>query len=533
MATAWSNRRLRAMFVARRQAEVNEDTACERAASDSLQHKPGFGNYRYMNRKTAGDTPKPLIRKDYPALASLVLVVGCLDAHNTESVESDIYRDGSDWAADQGTHPQVVRIVSPTAACTGWLSSSNTITTNAHCLASTAPAAMVGWTYDPTMANSNPSQYAALIAMGASTGGIIHPGGGGCPGSIPDCCWGADMAVLTFPNPMPRSVMRPLRLIAAQAAEPECSGSDTCITVIGTGRTNGDVCLDANASSAALDPSATQLFVESGLGDGHCSANGNMLYGEYDFDDSSICKGDSGSPILWRSGELMAQTRGTGGDGGDDVVGPVLWVGGPNTARDFYVSNAADQDGDAIQAFDDNCDRTANPLQADWNADSVGDACQDSDGDGLLDDVELRTGTAPGRADSDGDGFPDGVTPPPPPAPTNCRQFPPGTGGCDMTNIVCDPLPPRATISVPGFMTEVDDAAHGKLHVTYVSSQETTIDVSVCARNIGGESCSSAFPIVLSEQCRGGWVPEEYRCPWGEVRCQGSCKPLRQCKFLE
>lgn len=347
-------------------------------------------------------------RSGCPAIVPLVLLTSCLPAPDTSVVENHVYRDGSDWAADSGSHPQVVRLIGPGGTCTGWLSSSNTITTNAHCLPSTAPGGMTGWMVDPTMTNSTPIQYAALLAMGASTGGVIHPGGGGCVNAGSDCCWGADMAVLTFPNAMPRGIIRPLRLIAAQSDEPECSGADTCITVIGTGIANANECDNSNASAADLDPSATQLFVESGLGDGHCPANGDMLYGEYDFDDSSTCRGDSGSPILWKNGELMAQNRGRGGDGGDDVVGPVLWTGGPNTARDFYVQFAADQDSDGVQAADDNCDRTPNPAQGDFNADGVGDACQDSDGDGLNDDVELSGGTNPRLADTDGDGLTDG-----------------------------------------------------------------------------------------------------------------------------
>lgn len=339
----------------------------------------------------------------------VVAAVGCMAAPNTEVATGEVSRGSDDWAADSGAHPQVIRIARAGGRCTGWLSSSNTITTNAHCLAN--PTDFVGWTYDSTMRNSNPAEFAALRAMGPSIGGFIHPGGSACVNQGSECCVGADMAVLVFApaNAVPRTVMRPLRLIAPQAAEPACSGADTCVMMIGTGRTDPGACMDTSVTNAALDSGATQLFVESGLGDGHCPANGDMLYGEYDFDDSKSCKGDSGSPIIWRAtGELMAQGRGTGGDGGDDVVGPVLWTGGPDTARDFYVLRAADQDGDGLQAADDNCDRTWNPTQADFNGDQVGDACQDSDGDGDTDAIELTRGTNPALADSDGDGLRDG-----------------------------------------------------------------------------------------------------------------------------
>jgi hypothetical protein len=205
----------------------------------------------------------------------------------------------------------------------------------------------------------------------------------------------------------------------------------------------------------------------------------------------------------------------------------VLWAGGPNTARDFYVQFAADQDGDGVQAADDNCDRVANPRQADFNNDGVGDACQNSDGDGLNDDVELQTGTDPSRTDTDGDGYPDGVIPPPPPPPTNCHQWPPGPldggGGCDMTSIECDPLPETATFSVPGFGSEIDDARNGRLHVSYNGSVEHIAEVSVCARNLGGESCSEPFAISISGECRRGTdIPEDLQCPGQQVRCRGS-----------
>lgn len=349
-------------------------------------------------------------------VSSVFLVIGangCMDAPSTDVVQSGVYRDGTDWAADGGAHPQVVRIMNVSATgttiCTGWLSSSNTITTNAHCLRTTTD--FIGWTVDPTMTNSNPMQYAALQALGPSIFGYVHDGGEFCVNQGPDCCVGADIAVLIFSeaNAVPRNVIRPLRLMDARPDEPECDGADTCLVMIGTGRTDEAACNDPNAVNSPLDPTATQLFLESGLGDGYCPLNGNMLYGEYDFDDASSCKGDSGSPILWGpTGELMAQGRGLGaGEGFDDVIGPVLWTGGPNTARDFYVLRGADQDRDGLQASDDNCDRVWNPGQADFNGDQIGDTCQDTDGDGATDETELVWGTDPNAADGDGDGLTD------------------------------------------------------------------------------------------------------------------------------
>jgi hypothetical protein len=43
----------------------------------------------------------------------------------------------------------------------------------------------------------------------------------------------------------------------------------------------------------------------------------------------------------------------------------------------------------------DNCDFTNNNDQADWDSDFIGDACDDSDGDGWMDRNELHVGTLP------------------------------------------------------------------------------------------------------------------------------------------
>jgi len=337
------------------------------------------------------------------------LTVACSDPVATSEGTSEVFRDGDDWADDARAHPQVIRITGPGGQnCTAWLSSSNTLTTNAHCLASAND--FFGWVYDPTQRNSSDDQYVALISMGLSTGGFIHPDGTACATSEDDCCWGADLAVLVFDpaNAVPRTVMRPFAIKDPTDDEPECDGDDLCVMMVGTGRTDEE-CDDPDVPSGPVDAGATQLFVESGLGDGHCPNNGDMLFGEYDYDDSSICPGDSGSPVFWRnSDEVFAVARGSGGDGGDDVVAAVLWKGGANTARDFYFLRAGDQDADGIQAAHDNCDRTPNAGQEDFNGNTIGDACEDSDGDGILDADEIALGTDPANPDTDGDGLDDG-----------------------------------------------------------------------------------------------------------------------------
>jgi hypothetical protein len=77
-----------------------------------------------------------------------------------------------------------------------------------------------------------------------------------------------------------------------------------------------------------------------------------------------------------------------------------------------------DRDRDVQADGLDNCPNVSNPLQEDFEGDSLGDACDpDDDNDALLDEVETNTGifvsasdtgTDPLNADSDGDGVSDG-----------------------------------------------------------------------------------------------------------------------------
>ena len=73
-----------------------------------------------------------------------------------------------------------------------------------------------------------------------------------------------------------------------------------------------------------------------------------------------------------------------------------------------------DDDDDGVLNFTDNCPSVANPTQANYDGDSMGDACDsDDDNDGRSDILELLGGTNPRNADTDGDGVGD--------SPDNCR----------------------------------------------------------------------------------------------------------------
>ena len=74
------------------------------------------------------------------------------------------------------------------------------------------------------------------------------------------------------------------------------------------------------------------------------------------------------------------------------------------------LGSAPDSDEDGVDDFEDNCTYAENTDQGDFNGDGVGDACSDTDGDGLSDALEINVyGTDPLDADSDSDGVNDGL----------------------------------------------------------------------------------------------------------------------------
>ena len=68
----------------------------------------------------------------------------------------------------------------------------------------------------------------------------------------------------------------------------------------------------------------------------------------------------------------------------------------------------SDTDSDSIPNFFDNCIDAFNPNQEDWNNNGIGDACEDSDGDGVVDaDDDCWTDTGYPWVDADGDNVED------------------------------------------------------------------------------------------------------------------------------
>ncbi|HVL49464.1 MAG TPA: MopE-related protein [Candidatus Thermoplasmatota archaeon] len=88
--------------------------------------------------------------------------------------------------------------------------------------------------------------------------------------------------------------------------------------------------------------------------------------------------------------------------------GATEWADGLDNDCNGLVDDLPDADGDGIGDGFDNCRFLANPSQADFDQDGRGDACDDSDADGLTDEDELARGTEPLVRDTDRDGLLDG-----------------------------------------------------------------------------------------------------------------------------
>ena len=74
------------------------------------------------------------------------------------------------------------------------------------------------------------------------------------------------------------------------------------------------------------------------------------------------------------------------------------------------VGSFPDSDNDGTIDNLDNCVAIANSDQSDFNNDGVGDACSDTDGDGISDALEISLyNTNPLDVDTDGDGVVDGL----------------------------------------------------------------------------------------------------------------------------
>jgi hypothetical protein len=361
----------------------------------------------------------------------------CACASEDVGVSTQAIFDNDSAAADDNfAHPAVFPLVASPFGCTATLVARDTFLTAAHCVDDGATQYFV-------LLDINLPGATAAAASGATGGDTIaiDQNGDGADDRVwvladPDVRIfpgytstptrrAFDLALVRTSTTMPRAIVAPLAVDTT--SPPQWIGQT--VRMLGAGHTNAactsgigtDVRrLDAAISTVQLD-AGMLAYVLPGLGGGT---------------GSHICDGDSGGPMLANE-RVVSVLSGAS----TDAVGPAVGL-----AYDWLMANGLDVDGDGIQAALDNCEDVANPDQADADDNGIGDACQDTDTDGVLDIVDPcpHEGTSANSGDLDGDGVcdsHDNCLHTPNPNQRNCNEVSEEEYGLAAYGDACDPSP--------------------------------------------------------------------------------------------